>query len=260
MMLKRLFQRRPEKAAETPGPGAPRAPAGSRLYAIGDIHGCLDHLRRLHDAILADAATAPPRRVLIYLGDYVDRGPASRGVIEALAAPGPAGFERVFLKGNHEDFLVQALTDRSVLPSWLINGGDATCRSYGFDPDHPPPGCKDRAAWQQESLRAALPPAHRAFLKSLALSHREGDYFFCHAGVRPGVRLAAQRAEDLMWIREPFLSTSAPHGKVVGHGHTPSQSPERRANRIGIDTGACYGGNLTALVLEDEEQRFLQVG
>lgn len=257
MMLKRLFQRRTQSTPERAG--APRAPAGTRIYAIGDIHGCLDHLERLHAAIRADAEDAPGRGLLVYLGDYVDRGPDSRGVIECLAGPAPTGLERIFLKGNHEDFMVQALKDRGVLPSWLANGGDATCRSYGFDPARPPPGCPDPAAWQQDSLRRALPAGHGRFLKALALSHREGDYFFCHAGVRPGVDLAAQSGEDLMWIREPFLSATAPHGKVVVHGHTPVQSPERRANRIGVDTGACYGGSLTALVLEDAEQRFIQV-
>lgn len=253
MILKRLFQPRP------PAPGQPAVPPGTRVYAIGDIHGCDAQLERLHAAILADAAGAPPRRLLVYLGDYVDRGAGSRAIIEALVAPAPEGFERVFLKGNHEDFMLQVLSDKSVFLPWLMNGGDATCRSYGIEPTAPPDGCEDLLGWLQGALEAALPATHRRFLERLALSHVEGDYFFCHAGIRPGVALEAQSEQDLLWMREPFLSAKAQHGKVVVHGHTPCSDPERRANRIGVDTGACYGGRLTAVVLEAHEQRFLQV-
>lgn len=253
MMLTRLF-RRPSATEEPPPP----LPAQTRIYAIGDIHGCLDRLVRLEEAIAADAGGGPARRVLVYLGDYVDRGPDSRGVIERLCGAGPEGFERVFLKGNHEDFMLQALTDKSVLVPWLTNGGDATCRSYGLEPTAPPEGCEDLLAWLRDGLAAALPPAHRGFLERLALTHAEGRYFFCHAGIRPGVPLDAQSPEDLMWIREPFLSSRASHGRVVVHGHTPVSAPEQRPNRIGVDTGACYGGALTALVLDGDGQRFLQ--
>jgi len=253
MVLGHLFRR------SAPPVGSPRAPDDMRIYAIGDIHGCHDRLRRLHAAIEADAATAPARRRLVYLGDYVDRGPESRAVIETLLQPAPTGFERIFLKGNHEDFMLQVLDDKSVFLPWLTNGGDATCRSYGIEPTAPPEGCDDLLGWLRQALVAALPASHRRFLADLALHHVAGDYYFCHAGVRPGVALEAQGPEDLMWIREPFLSAKASHGKVVVHGHTPVSEPERRANRIGIDTGACYGGRLTALVLEGHAQRFLQV-
>ena len=237
-------------------------PSGLRIYAIGDIHGCLTRLEALHRAILQDARGSDGRRLLIYLGDYVDRGEDSRGVIELLLQPPPAdeagAFERVFLKGNHEDFMLQALEDKSVLVPWLTNGGDQTCRAYGIEPTAPPEGTHDLLGWLREALAAALPPAHLAFLRALQLHHAEGGYYFCHAGVDPAVALEQQAEQDLLWMREPFLSSRQPFGKVVVHGHTPTSAPERRANRIGIDTGACYGGRLTALVLDGHEQRFLQ--
>lgn len=252
MLLKRFFHRR------SPPAGAPSTPPRTRVYAIGDIHGCLGQLEALHRAILEDAEGAPERRLLVYLGDYVDRGADSRRVIDCLLQPPPAGFERVLIKGNHEDFMLQVLEDKSVFLPWLMNGGDATCRSYGLEPTAPPDGCDDLLAWLQRALTEALPPPHRAFLEALSLHHVEGDYYFCHAGIRPGVALEAQTAEDLMWIRDPFLTSRNDHGKVVVHGHTPVPDPETRTNRIGIDTGACYGGKLTALVLDGHEQRFLQ--
>lgn len=252
----RLFRRSREAAG---------LPPGLRVYAIGDIHGCRARLAALHQAILADARGFGGRRLLVYLGDYVDRGEDSRGVIEDLIGPPPtepgaedAAFERVFLKGNHEDFMLQALEDKTVLVPWLGNGGDQTCRAYGVEPTAPPEDAGDLLGWLRDALAAALPADHLAFLRGLATSHVEGGYFFCHAGVDPRVALEKQAEHDLLWMREPFLSCKQPFGKVVVHGHTPTSSPERRANRIGIDTGACYGGKLTALVLEGDDQRFLQ--
>lgn len=255
MALTRFFRRR---NGNTPA-GPPRIPPNLRIYAVGDIHGCRERLARLHQAIERDAAGVAGRKVVVYLGDYVDRGEDPAGVIEDLLRPAPQGFERVFLKGNHEDFLLRSLTDKSALLPWLANGGDTTCRAYGVEPTNPPDGVKDLLGWLQQRLGEALPTSHRRFLETLQLTYSEGDYFFCHAGVRPGVGLDEQSEEDLLWMREPFLSSRHPLGKVVVHGHTPAASPERRANRIGIDTGACYGGTLTALVLEDDAQRFLQV-
>jgi len=255
MGLSRLFRRRePETAA-----GPARLPENLRVYAVGDIHGCRERLHKLHEAIERDGAGAKGRKVIVYLGDYVDRGEDSAGVIEDLLSDRPAGFERVFLKGNHEDFLLRSLEDKGALLPWLSNGGDSTCRAYGIEPTNPPDGVKDLLGWLQRRLAEALPDRHRRFLQALKLTHGEGDYFFCHAGVRPGVSLDEQSEEDLLWMREPFLSSKQSLGKVVVHGHTPATGPERRANRIGIDTGACYGGSLTALVLEGDEQRFLQV-
>ena len=234
--------------------GAAAVPPGTRVYAVGDCHGGLEALRELREAIVADSASAdrigPPaqRRVVVYLGDYIDRGPDSRGVLDLLIGEPLVGFDTVHLLGNHETFMRGFLDGEDVASVWLMNGGVETLRSYGLD-----------APAQRVALSAAVPEAHRAFLDGLALSHVEGDYFFVHAGIRPGVPLEHQEENEMLWIRGPFLDSTANHGKVVVHGHSVAREPESRANRIGIDTGACYGGKLTALVLEGDRRRFLQV-
>lgn len=232
-------------------------PAGTRVYAIGDIHGCLDQLEDLHAAIEADARAHPSeRRVVVYVGDYVDRGPDSRGVLGLLIEAPLPGFESVHLIGNHEAFMMQFLEDASVFKPWVMNGGDATLRSFGLSPMGPG---GDRATRLQQQLRESLSPPEWSFFRDLRDYHVEGDYFFAHAGVRPGVPLTDQDPYDLMWIREPFLSSTSDFGKVVVHGHTPYSEPDQHSNRVGIDTGAVYGGLLTALVLEDDKQRFIQI-
>jgi serine/threonine protein phosphatase 1 len=239
----------------------PLVPPGTRVYAIGDIHGRADLLDQLLDRICQDARLSRAgRRVLVFLGDYIDRGPASRQVIERVIAgppsgPGWAGFHWVGLRGNHEDAMLRFLDDPRAGPVWLMNGGTAMIDSYAggdaaLDMDDMPR--------LQERLRRRLPEEHRAFLAGLPLSHVEGDYFFAHAGVRPGIPLDRQDPEDLMWIRQAFLGSSADFGKVVVHGHTITPVPEIRSNRIGIDTGAYRTGRLTALVLEGAERRFLE--
>ena len=242
--------------------GGATVPPGARVYAVGDCHGCLGALRELRAAIVADSDGADAegprarRRVLVYLGDYIDRGLDSRGVLDLLIGEPLAGFESIHLLGNHELFMRWFLDGADVATAWLTNGGGDTLRSYGLD------GAA-RTGNELRDLRCALtavvPEAHRRFLDGLTLSHVEGDYFFTHAGIRPGVPLAAQKPEDLMWIREPFIGSMADHGKVVVHGHSATAEPEVLANRIGIDTGACYGGKLTALVLEGDQRHFLQV-
>ena len=246
--------------------GAATVPPGTRVYAVGDCHGCLGALRGLRAAIVADTTRADAegpraeRRVVIYLGDYVDRGPDSRGIFDLLIGEPLAGFESVHLLGNHEAFLRGFLDGEDVASVWMMNGGGATLRSYDLDVEAlngPWPGGDARAL--RDALTSAVPEAHRAFLDGLALSHIEGGYFFAHAGIRPGVPLERQGENELLWIREPFLGSTADHGKVVVHGHSVTREPEVRPNRIGIDTGACYGGKLTALVLEGGQHRFLQV-
>lgn len=234
-------------------------PDGLRVYAVGDIHGRLDLLEALHDEIRADAArSGAGRRLIVYLGDYVDRGPASRQVIDTLIAQPLEGFEAVHLMGNHEFFLQRFLSDPEVGDVWLMNGGETTLQSYGIEPWDDPPQGDERLDWLSGQLGLALPAAHRRFLDGLRLRHEVGDYLFVHAGVRPGVPLDAQEPEDLIWIREPFLRSQEEFGKLVVHGHTPDVAPVQRGNRICVDTGACYGGRLTALVLQGDEQRFLQ--
>ncbi len=249
------------------GPGGSAAvPPGARVYAVGDCHGCLAALRELRAAIVADSARADAsgpcasRRVVVYLGDYIDRGPDSCGVIDLLIGEPLVGFETIHLMGNHEAFLRDFLDGEDIIAAWTMNGGDETLRSYGLDVaalNGPWPGGDAPAL--RDALTAAMPESHRAFLDGLALSHIEGDYYFVHAGVRPGVPLERQGEHERLWIREPFLGSTADHGKVVVHGHSAAREPEVLANRIGIDTGACYGGKLTALVLVGDRHGFLQV-
>ena len=213
--------------------------------------------------IADDSRGARAERVLIiYLGDYVDRGPASCRVVDLLLDGPPAdGISQVFLKGNHEDFLLSFLDDPEVGTVWMLNGAEATMASYGVDVEGVLAGDPATAmARLRDAFRAALPARHLAFFRSLRLSHVEGDYFFVHAGIRPGVPLEDQSPHDMMWIRERFLQSTEYHGKMIVHGHTIAWTPERRPNRIGIDTGAFASGVLTALRLEGSKCDFLCTG
>ena len=235
-----------------------RLTEGRRIYAIGDVHGRLDLLRALIAAIdteQKDAGTARP--TLVLLGDYVDRGPDSRVVVETLIEGPLPAFERVHLRGNHEDSFLRFLDDIDVGPSWLYYGGAETLASYGIaaarDEDAPA-----RLAALQAAFAAALPDSHRAFMRGLEPCRAIGGYLFVHAGVRPGVPLAGQSLDDLLWIRGEFLRSAADHGHVVVHGHTIDREPQIRRNRIGIDTGAFATGVLTCLVLEADRYRLIQ--
>jgi serine/threonine protein phosphatase 1 len=252
-----MFAKRSQEPAGEP---AAAAPEGTRLYAVGDCHGRLDLLCALEEEILEDAEAHPAdRKVVVYLGDYVDRGPDSSGVIDHLTAAPLKGFESIHLLGNHEAMMLAFLRAGAAAGlTWLINGGEETLASYGLDvaalKQEPDPLERLR-----EGLDAQLPDSHRDFLESLKRWHREGDYLFVHAGLRPGQPLERQDPEDLIWIREPFLNSAKDHGCVVVHGHTPAREPVEKPNRIGIDTAAVYGGALTALVLEGAGRRYLQV-
>jgi len=242
--------------AQAPRP-PPAAPAGSRLYAVGDIHGRADLLEALLEQVEADAARHPQAaKRLIYLGDYVDRGPASSAVIDLVLHDDPPGIEVVPLMGNHEEMMLRFLEDIAVARTWMMNGGDATLMSYGVEPPNMFAGTP-RLLQAQQQFVERLPARHRSFLEGLATSHTEGDYLFVHAGVRPGVALDRQRTEDLLWIRDEFLDSDRDFGKVVVHGHSITLDPEFRANRIGIDTGAYRSGQLTCLVLEGTERTLL---
>jgi len=225
-----------------------------RIYAIGDIHGRLDLLERTIAAIAHDASGHDGGSLTVTVGDYVDRGPQSRGVIERLSRnPFPGDY--VALKGNHEALLEAFLADPRIGAHWERLGGLETMGSFGVRAATLLGGRDfDRAAAQ---LAAALTPDHRAFLASLTTSHTAGGYFFCHAGVRPGVPLDRQSDEDLLWIRDEFLDSDMDFGKVVVHGHTPVAAPQVRANRINIDTGAFATGRLSCVVLEGGRHRFL---
>ena len=232
-----------------------RIPDGVRLYAVGDIHGRADLLNDLHGRIAGDADAAPGRRkVVVYLGDYVDRGADSFAVVEGLIARPLPGFESMRLKGNHEDFLLSFLDDVACGDAWLMNGGEATLASYGVEIGGYGGNALERA---RLALIRALPAEHLDFFRGLALTYEAGDYLFVHAGVRPGVGLDRQTDHDLMWIRDGFLESDADFGRVVVHGHSIRPEPDIRPNRIGIDTGAYHTGRLTCLVLEAETRRFL---
>ncbi len=230
-----------------------RVPADTRIYAIGDIHGRIDLLGELHDRILDDGKGYPGRRVIVYLGDYIDRGPHSPAVLDAVRRKPLNGFEHVCLKGNHEDHLLKFLDDPGdEIGIWLRNGGGETMVSYGVDagPGRPAEAVRD-------DLARALPPEHLSFMRTLPVYHDEGGYRFVHAGLRPGVPLSEQSDHDMIWIRDEFLDHPEPFEKRVVHGHTICLAPEVSAVRIGIDTGAYMTGVLTSVVLEGADVRFL---
>jgi serine/threonine protein phosphatase 1 len=230
----------------------------SRLYVIGDIHGRSDLLDRMTAAITRDLGSRPSNECLtVTLGDYVDRGPDSRGVIERLIR-NPFSMPYVALRGNHEHLFMSFLTDPSIGPTWRELGGLETLHSYGVAVAPLMMGKSfDNAA---QAFRQAVPESHVKFLSSLKDSLIVGNYFLCHAGVKPGVPLERQRPEDLLWIRDVFLTSRKNFGKVVVHGHTPCEQPEVLPNRINIDTGAYATGRLTCLVAEPKGQRFLATG
>jgi serine/threonine protein phosphatase 1 len=230
-------------------------PEQSRIYAIGDIHGRADLVDRIAEEILRDMEADPiDRCVTVTIGDYIDRGPDSRGVLDRLVR-NPFPTELVALKGNHEDLFETFLRDPSIADDWRRVGGLETLHSYGIAVAPLMMGKNYNEA--ADALRLALPPAHLEFLGLLKTSVAAGKYFLCHAGVRPGVPLEQQSEEDLLWIRTPFLESRADFGKIVVHGHTPTEKPEVLPNRINIDTAAFMTGRLTCAVLEPERVRFL---
>ena len=237
----------------------PTLPEGQLLYAVGDVHGRVDLLADMLRQIAADARASSDgeRPTLVFLGDYVDRGHDSRGVVETLLGGLPQGFDAHFLKGNHEAILLDFLHDAARLEHWLMNGGEATMAPYRVDTERLNRLAAPPETWRR-AFAEALPEAHLSFFRGLKLSVSFGDYLFVHAGVRPSVPLEAQDPQDLVWIRGEFLRSEENFGKVVVHGHTPTAVPEMRKNRIGIDTGAVFTNRLTALRLQDGSRRLLQ--
>lgn len=213
-------------------------------FAVGDIHGCFDELQSLLAAY--DSVCSGKRTRLVFVGDYVDKGPDSSKVVEFLIKSQAREKNRfICLRGNHEELLIQAAqqdrTDRDLM-NWWANGGEQTLDSYGVnDPSD-------------------LPAEHLSWISSLPLTFSEHGRLFVHAGIRPGVRIPDQTEKDLMWIREPFLSSNDDHGSFVVHGHTPTETkrPELRRNRVNIDTGACFGGTLTGALFSNAMQSPIQ--
>jgi serine/threonine protein phosphatase 1 len=205
-----------------------------RTYAVGDIHGSLDKLENLVGKCEADARGAPMS--FVFVGDYIDRGPDTRGVIEFLMALREKTLV-VTLMGNHEALALEAIDDTFAVGNWLLQGGDKTLASYGV-----------------ASVRE-LPRKHVEWLRSLRLFYDDGRRLFVHAGVNPEKALDAQDDPDLLWIREPFLSDARDYGRLIVHGHTPQRSgtPDLRGNRLNLDTAAVFGRPLTAAVFTEEE-------
>jgi serine/threonine protein phosphatase 1 len=235
----------------------PSLPDGLRIYALSDIHGCADLLERAFQKIDSDLKHKRTERVLcVFLGDYIDRGLHSRRTLDLLIERARRG-GTIFLKGNHEDVLLGFLKDPTRLHDWRQFGGLQTLISYGLRPPLNPNGSEQLDLVR--AFAAALPPDHRFFLENLKPSFSCGDYFFVHAGVRPGVTLDEQEEEDLLWIRDEFLTSEVDFGKFIVHGHTPVREPDLRPHRVNIDTGAYATGRLTLLRLERAELEFLEV-
>jgi serine/threonine protein phosphatase 1 len=222
------------------------------VYAIGDVHGCHEALAALERVIVTDGASRPGEKWIVMLGDYIDRGPQASGVISHLIAPAPPGFRRVCLLGNHEQMMLDFLDDPALHAYWVEEGGLETLASYGV---------ATRPARTADDLRAEfvrlLPIEHRRFIASLPIMLALPGWLFVHAGLRPGVPIDRQSEEDLIWIREPFLSGRSPRGYRVVHGHTPADEPEILPHRIGIDTHCFASGRLTGLRVTAEGETVL---
>lgn len=236
----------------------PSLPPGVRIYAIGDIHGRRDLLDELLIRTNDDIHSRPTARALhVFLGDYIDRGSASRETIDRLIEH-RAENESVLLKGNHELIAVRCLSDRSLFDQWMRLGGAETLISYGIALGAVANG--KPIAELQAAFHSALPPAHLRFFRDLKPSFACGDFFFSHAGVKPQIELSRQKENDLLWIREEFLSSHEDFGKIVVHGHTPTHEIEVEPNRINIDTGAFATGRLTCLVMENTSLSVIDTG
>lgn len=233
----------------------PALPEGLRIYAVGDIHGRADLLTRLFVRIDEDLKARPSAQSIhVFLGDYIDRGKDSAAVLDLLIERGRA-HELCCLKGNHEIFLFEFLENPAALKQWAQYGALSTLASYGLFPPLNA-GPKEQAELSAR-LREAMPESHGKFLAALKPCFAAGDFFFVHAGVRPGTALARQSEEDLLWIRDDFLLHEEPFEKIIVHGHTPVREPEVRQNRINIDTGAYATGRLTCLRLERDMIEFI---
>jgi serine/threonine protein phosphatase 1 len=257
MKLTNPFARKSTGTEQSPA----KFPESRVGYAVGDIHGRADLLHRL--LVTLEARANDERReggppIVIFLGDYVDRGPASADVIETLLNARPNGYERRFLKGNHEQAMLAFMNDPMNRREWIAHGGLETLVSYGVKPV-PFFGAPDDV-WvaAAQSLKEKLPHAHLEFLERLERYVLLGDYAFVHAGIAPGKPLEEQRDQDLLWIRDKFLNDRTPFPHRIVHGHTPTARPHMDHRRIGIDTGAYASGRLTAARFEGEEVTFVE--
>ena len=252
-LLRRLF-----RSPEAPPPPAARVPEGRRVYAIGDVHGRLDLLDQLLAMIDADEyARGPAETTLVFLGDLIDRGPDSRGVVERALRIAEGDGDVRFLMGNHEEVFLAAMDGREGAMRFFVRiGGAETLESYGFNENE----LFETSEAMQALAEARIPAEHRTFIAGFEDRIEVGDYLFVHAGIRPGVPIDEQTGGDLRWIREPFLDHAGPHDRVIVHGHTIRPEVEDKGCRIGIDTGAYHSGRLTALGLEGGRRWLLATG
>ncbi|MHA6687375.1 metallophosphoesterase [Mesorhizobium sp. A556] len=241
-----------------------RAPDGMRLHAIGDVHGRLDLLAAMHAQIGTDLerdGVADWR--VVHLGDYVDRGPGSKGVLDLLVAARKRDPRTVMLAGNHDLGFLEFLDHPDPASLFVQYGGVQTAKSYGVDLEQDKTGLfrhpKNSLRTSHAELVEAVPASHVEFLRSLAFSASFGDFFFCHAGIRPGIALEQQDRQDLIWIRDVFHNHSGLYPKVIVHGHTPNEEAEILANRVNVDTLAYRSGRLTALVVDGAKKEILTV-
>lgn len=243
-----------KRTAEVPA----SLPSGVRIYAIGDLHGRADLLQAMLEEVALDQDLRPVERsIILFLGDYVDRGPSSKEVLDILLECAKRN-ESVFLKGNHEAFLLRFLEEPAILAEWRLHGGLNTLISYGLDVSFSPD--EHEYVRLSQELAHQTPANHLAFLNGLRLSFQCGDFLFVHAGVRPGGNIEDQAERDLLWIREEFLDYTGSFGAFVVHGHTPVRHPEIRSNRLNIDTGAFATGRLSCAVIEASTIKLLTTG
>lgn len=233
----------------------PRIPAGLRFYVIGDVHGRVDALRDVFSRIDADRTrSSTVRPVQLFLGDYVDRGPASREVLDLLSMR-LMSHEMVLLRGNHEVMFHEFFSNPVLIDNWRQYGGLQTLISYGLKPSIKPSPAE--AVELSQNLAIKVPRLHRQLISKMPSSFTCGDFYFVHAGVRPGTPLKEQKDEDLLWIREDFLLYERDFEKFIVHGHTPVLKPDVRSNRINLDVGAYATGNLACLVIDGETIDFI---
>lgn len=249
MLINKLFTK-PEIPHNTP--------ENTRIYAIGDIHGNLEPLLSLHEIILKEEKNFNPeaRKVLVYLGDYVDRRLESKQVIEHLITSPLPGFERIFLKGNHEHAMLEFIEGPERSEQWFLWGGEATIQSYGVKLDVNMLNQADLEKIAKE-LESCIPEHHKKFFSELKMMHEEGDYVFVHAGFRPGIPLDQQSGADMLMIRDEFIYSRKDFGKTIVFGHTIFDKPFIGNGRIGIDTGSFATGKLTAVMLQGKVMKFL---
>lgn len=253
-----MFFSRKAASPRTDAARVATVPPGQRIYAVGDVHGRRELLDQLADMIAAEIGAFPCADArTVFLGDYVDRGLQSFAVVDRLAK-GDFPTPIVTLRGNHEATLLEFLDDEQALEQWRHYGGIETLVSYGVDVKNAQRG--RNFAETRVALMEKMPSAHLDFYRATPLWWSCGDYFFCHAGIRPRVPLARQQERDLLWIRYDFLDDPTMHEKVVVHGHTPVNAPESLPNRINVDTGAYATDVLTCVVLEGDQRRFMSTG